>query len=300
MNKNLTFKLLGIMLFPIICYSQVNPRMVNAKYSQTFFYDDFSSSQDFSTNWEAANWTKDNSLYSAIDSSATIILDTNNEELKLRMIKVPGGYIHSYWEGTFTTNFITGEIKSKKKDFAYGVYECEATFAHDKGSFPAFWLYNESDCNISKRNEIDIVECKVDHSEPTLDNNMFYYPPNCGSKSGFGFEAHPFNTWDQSHIFKCVYAPDRIEFWVDDELYHTFENDGSYKYPDQGMTILLSQQVIRYDDYQSNIVAPQTSSFNWVRAKEFFLAPEITLSSDLICTSGTASMDVHENATSIS
>lgn len=297
MNKNFTFKLLGLLLFPVFCYAQINPRMVNRKYAKTVYLEDFSSSQTFSNNWTASYCTKDNSLYSFVDASTTVALDETNGELRLNMLKIPGGYTNSYWEGTFITDFITGEVTSNSY-FGYGVYQCNALFAYDKGSFPAFWLYNDSQCAVSKRNEIDIVECKVNHSGPTLDNNMFYYPTNCGSSISIGFEDHQFNTWNQPHVFECVYAPDRTEFWVDDALYHTVWNNGDYKYPDQTMKLILSQQVVRYNGGQSEIATPQTSTFYWVKAKEFFLAPEITCP-QIICSSATATMDVDPAATNI-
>lgn len=254
-------------------FAQVNPRMVNRKYAKTVYIEDFSSSQTFTNDWTPSYCTKDNSLYSFVDTSATIQLDESNGVLKLIMLKIPGGYTNSYWEGTFITNFITGEVVSNDY-FGYGVYQCRAKFAYDKGSFPAFWLYNDSQCSVSKRNEIDIVECKVqDSSSPTLDNNMFYYPPSCGASIGFGFKDHQFNSWDQPHVFECVYAPDRIEFWVDDVLFHTVLNNGDYKFPDQMMHLILSQQIIRYNGGESEIVTPQTSTFYWIKAKEFFLAP---------------------------
>ncbi len=297
MTKNLTFKLMGLLLFPVFCYAQVNPRMVNRKYAQTIYLEDFSSNQTFKNDWTANFVTKDNSLYSFVDTSATVNLDEITGELKLSMLNIPGGYTNTYWGSTFITNFISGEMISSDY-FGYGVYQCKAKFAYNKGSFPAFWLYNDSDCHVSKRNEIDIVECKVDDSSTTLDNHMFYYPTNCGASLGYGFKGHQFNSWGQSHVFECVYAPNRIEFWVDDSLYHTVTNNGDYRFPDQMMRLILSQQVVRYNGGQNEIVAPQTSTFYWVKAKEFFLAPEITCPS-LICASGTAVMDVAQSADSI-
>jgi hypothetical protein len=271
--------------------------MVNRQYAQTVYLEDFSSSQTFTNDWTASFFTKDNSLYSFVDSSATIHLDEINGELKLSMLNIPGGYTNTYWGSTFITNFISGEMTSNDS-FGYGVYQCKAKFAYNKGSFPAFWLYNDSDCHISKRNEIDIVECKVDHSNPTLDNNMFYYPTNCGASIGYGFKDHQFNSWGQSHVFECVYAPNRIEFWVDDSLYHTVSNNGDYRFPDQMMRFILSQQVVRYNGGQNEIITPQTSTFYWVKAKEFFLAPEITITHP-VCTTGSAVLDVDTDADSI-
>jgi hypothetical protein len=64
------------------------------------------------------------------------------------------------------------------------------------------------------------------------------------------------------------------------------------------MVMILCQQLWPYDDDLDNIEVPVASTFNWVRAKEFFLAPEITCT-PVICSSGTAAMDVTPSADSI-
>lgn len=146
----------------------------------------------------------------------------SNGKLFLAMHYSPN-YTAVNWAGdTITANFIAGEV-STKKDFTYGIFECNANFAYDKGSFPAFWLYNDTSCNISARPEIDIVECKVNHSNPTLDNHIFYYPLNCTPVEGHELAEHNF-TWGDAHTFKCVWTPSKIEFWVDNTKLKTVYN----------------------------------------------------------------------------
>ena len=65
-------------------------------------------------------------------------------------------------------------------------------------------------------------------------------------------------------------------------------------FPKHEGRIALSQQVADIDDP----LAPQTSLFDYVKFKEFFLAPEISCP-DLICSSETAILDVDSLASNI-
>ena len=98
------------------------------------------------------------------------------------------------------------------------------------------------------------------------------------------------------HHFKCVWSPDKIDYYVDGVLTHQVLNSGQEWYPNLFLNIILSQQVL---DPLGAVVVPQTTFFDYVRVKQFFLAPEITLSSNIICSSGTASMNVDPAATNI-
>ena len=231
--------------------------MVHRDYAQTIFQEDFSSSSLDQTKWVVSNRTShERNLFAFKDTTATVYLNPVTDKLDLRIIKIPNGYTYLQYDGSYNTvYFLAGGIRSQL-DFPYGVYECEATFSHNKGAFPAFWLYNDSDCSISKRDEIDIVECKVWRSNPTYDTHILHHPDCSGDNPSLKFTEHPFSDWNSSHVFKCVYAPDRIEFWVDDTHLNTVINDGDYKYPDQRVHILLSQQAIRYDDKPSEIITP--------------------------------------------
>ncbi|MCF6357707.1 MAG: family 16 glycosylhydrolase [Draconibacterium sp.] len=189
--------------------------------------------------------------------------------------------------------------------FSYGVYECNATFANQKGSFPAFWSMSKEDCNAGiPNNEIDIVELKYEESNPTIDDGMFFYPIPCGSgNKGYGFKESSF-TWGGAHTFKCIWKPSKIEFWVDNTKLNTVLNNGDYRYPQYEQRVILSQQITIYIPNKNNppiygIITPQTSNFHWVKVREFFLAPEITCPS-VICSNDTAVMDVDPDATNIS
>ena len=162
---------------------QTYPRNLNPNYMWTALDENFTGNGLDSTTWQVMGDIKDHNLYKFVDSPATVNVNQTYDRLDLTMIKPTGGYNVVVAGDTFNIPIITGEIQSIE-DFSYGIFECSATFAYDKGSFPAFWLYNDSDCNISKRNEIDIVECKKDRIfTPTFDVGIWYYPLSCGAES---------------------------------------------------------------------------------------------------------------------
>ncbi len=298
--------LLGLLLFITNINAQYNPRLENENYMVTKFYDSFSSSQLDRSVWtpsahEIRKDKYDIDLFIWVDSSATV--NQSYGSLHLSMLHYPNYTTTNWDDDPITADFIAGQVESKEH-FTYGVYECSATFANKKGSFPAFWSMSSEDCDIGMpNNEMDFVELKYEHSNPTIDNGIFYYPPPCFSgHEGHGSSETTF-TWGGTHTFKCVWKPSKIEFWVDNIKLNTVQNTGQYWYPEYDQRLILSQQITIYIPDKNNppiygIITPQTSNFHWVKVREFFLAPEITCP-NVICSSDTAIMDVDPDATNI-
>jgi beta-glucanase (GH16 family) len=282
-----------------LVYSQPEYRF-NESYTTTELFDDFTNNLNPNTWFATTHLIKglSGNPFIYVDSTVTINVDTNNSRLCLSMISSPN-YTATDWDGNpITADYIVGEVNSEEF-FSYGIFECNARFAHDFGSFPAFWLYGGGgvDCSIDHINEIDIVECRV-HSFhgtplPKLQNHIFDYPPPCGSAVGYEFTETQDINWDVNHTFKCIWSPYRITFWIDDTLLKEVVYQGQSWYPNHHMRVILSQQV-----QSGTLVVPQTSYFNWVKVRSFFLAPEITCP-NLICSSGTATLDVDNNAENI-
>lgn len=273
--------------------------MQNPIYVQTKFFDDFKSSQLNRSVWNVKSHeiVKDKyqtNLFIWVDSVATV--NQSNDSLNLSMLYYQNYRTTDWNNNPITANFIAGSLETFQT-FSYGVYECKANFANQRGSFPAFWLMSKMPCSTSYNNEIDIVELKYEHDSPTLDNNIFYWPTNCNPNNySPGIKENPF-TWGQPHNFKCIWSPSKIEYWVDNTLLHTVQNTGQTEYPQLPQRIILSQQITIYNNNQPiyGIVTPQTSNFHWVKYREFFLAPEITCP-PVICTSGAAVVDVDPTA----
>jgi beta-glucanase (GH16 family) len=132
-----------------------------------------------------------------------------------------------------------------------------------------------------------------------------YYPPVYCDESNedpFGEMTYLVYATEQYETYKCIWTPSKIEYYVNDDLRHTINNTGQEWYPSLNLGVILSQQVctpFNEIGQQINPVAPQTSYFDYVRVKQFFLAPEITCP-QIICSTNTATMDVDPAATNIS
>ncbi|MFW6310581.1 MAG: glycoside hydrolase family 16 protein, partial [Prolixibacteraceae bacterium] len=280
---------------------QIYSRLGNPKYTQTVFIEKFSSENLNREVWRASANIKKSNLFIFTDSIATV--NTSERGLGLSMLRHPG-FTTAVWtpqgDSIVEADFIGGEVISKA-DFSYGIFECNATLAYGEGSFPAFWLYNDTMCTESERPEIDIVELKAESSNPTLDVGIWYYPENCRPQTHHAFSQFPF-TWGGTHTFKAVWTPEKIEFWVDDRLLTTVNNTGQHWFPHLRQHVILSQQVVRTGTLfpgKNRITTPQTSWFHWVKVREFFLAPEIHCP-DNIWHTVIATMDVDNRATGIS
>lgn len=300
MKKSIFILIITSIFLGFNAYSQSNPRMENPDYAVTVFYDDFETGSNWRDKWipvnnEALISPNFGNILIWKDSTATI-----NQSLgKLSLIaRGYEGYTTTDGNGNpITADYISGSVKSKDR-FLYGVFECNATFGYKHGSFPAFWLYFDSICGYDYGSEIDIVELKYEDPNPGLDTHAFYYPCATGGyQPVYGsWSDNPFN-WSvlNPHTFKCIWTPTKTEWYVDSTLLNTIDETEVDYYPNKTMVMILSQQLWPYDDELDNIEVPVASTFNWVRAKKFFLAPEITVP-NLICTQENAILDVASEA----
>lgn len=275
-------------------YSQSYPRNENPNYMWTSLDEQFNT---LSTSvWDISHNILREGWFIWVPGAPTVTC--SNGKLFLSMHYSPG-YTTTDQEGNpITADYIAGEVSTKQK-FSYGIFECKATFAHEKGSFPAIWLYSDAHCSITARPEIDIVECKHERLfEPPLHNAIWYYPLNCQPQTcEFVHDKSSFS-WGEPHTYKLVWTPSKIEFWVDNTLLTTVVESGQNWYPNLEQKLILSQQITKVLGGGDLIETPQTSSFDWVKVKEYFLAPEISCP-DLICTTGTSVLDVDSKATNI-
>ncbi len=281
-------------------FSQENNRLSNPDYMWTSLYEEFDSSILNRETWRvSASESRENGLFIWADSSVTVNQKDGN--LELSMVR-HSGFKAVNWAGeTISSNFIAGQIATKAY-FSYGIFECNATFAHKNGSFPAFWLYNDYMCDETARTEIDIVELKRNFISSTLDNTVWYYPLECLPAEAKNVKTTGFINWNKPHTFKCIWNPEKIEYWMDERKLHEVINDGQNWYPKLPRHVILSQQLVRFgwlDPRMDRIETPQTSYFHWVKVREYFLAPEISLSGSWIYSEGSATLDVDSLADSI-
>lgn len=258
-----------------------------------------------------AQWEKDDGLNIWVDDANTV--NQANGDLDLSQLYSPGYTTITWDHDTLTANYISGEVTSDAT-FLYGSFECRAKYANQRGSWPAFWLFggdgtpcppggNACEIDISEYWNVTnmnlLWQC---YTVNKLENNChLYYPPDiCGTSKFYHFySASMGSSLDNNfHIYKCVWTPDKIDFYMDNILKNTLLK-ASYpvEFPYLAMQVKLSQQVPTLPC--GYITCPQTSNFDYVKVKQFFLAPQI-LDHLIFCSSGTISLDVDTLATNIS
>lgn len=114
-------------------------------------------------------------------------------------------------------------ITAKKLNFTYGEIEVRAKLPKGKGIWPAIWMLGES---IDTKGwpgcgEIDIMELIGDNPFKIYGT---LHGPGYSGKDGYDRTYTLTGTKDFSdefHVFKVDWQSERINWYVDDELYHT-------------------------------------------------------------------------------
>lgn len=304
--KSTVLTLIIFLLITLSSNSQTYDRRFNPNYMWTTFEEDFSGLQLDRKVWKPTTHFK-RGLGFLIDSATTI--DVRKGNLLLKMRRAPN-HLDSIWKSTgwqhIRSNFVGGEVHTIRK-FQYGIFECRAKFAHRRGSWPAFWLIGGSNVPCppgGPGNEIDIAELAREGEFPKMMHVIHHYqaPIDCdvSIQKNVNSKDYPISRTKRYYTFKCVWTPEKIQFYIDDKLKHEVINKGYYWFPSLPLHIYLSQQVLQaYDPFgEIRPKAPQRSLFSWVRVKQFFLAPEISIP-PLISSSALASLTVDARAVDV-
>jgi len=304
--KGLSLTIILIALMSGGIRSQTFNRHFDPKYMWTSFDENFSAPTLDRNIWEPATRFKRN-LGFLIDS--TITVNVNKGKLELKMQHEPD-YLDSIWrtggwEHIFS-NYVGGEV-STRKAFRYGIFECKAKYALKSGSWPAFWLIGGEDipCPPGRYgSEIDIAELTCVSDFPTMVHVIHrYYPPvNCNESNmkNMNNKSYHISGRAEYSTYKCAWTPEKIQYFINDKLMHEVINKDYEWFPSLPLNLVLSQQVTQGYDLATEIkpVTPQTTYFDWVKVRQFFLAPEITCP-DSITSEGISTMDVDSLATQI-
>jgi beta-glucanase (GH16 family) len=112
-------------------------------------------------------------------------------------------------------------ITLKKADWLYGRIEVRAKLPQGKGVWPAIWMLGSDIGTVGwpACGEIDIVEF-VGKIPDRIHGTVHYQKDGKHASSGKALPAtRPF---DDFHIYAVEWAPDRIDFFFDDRIYHSF------------------------------------------------------------------------------
>lgn len=302
------FKLMFVLILTATSslFSQAPDRRYNPNYVWTSFKEEFTDTILDREVWQPTTRFK-RGLGFLIDSTETIQVKEGN--LLLMMKRMPN-YLDSLWNPINWqreySDYVGGEVASIRK-FQYGIFECKAMYAHKRGSWPAFWLFGDSDIpsvSASIGNEIDIAELARTGGYPKMMHVIHYYHPSKDSSitdhKNPDRKIYSIPRQQKYYTFKAIWTPQKIQYFIDNELKHEVINNNQDWFPKLPMSLILSQQVIHMDHKKrkTKLKAPQTSFFDWVTVKEFFLAPEISCP-QTIEQQATATLDVDSRASNI-
>ncbi len=170
--------------------------------------------------------------------------------------------------------FTSARIKTQGLfEQAYGRFEARIRMPWGPGIWPAFWLLggNVDLIGWPECGEIDIMEYRG--QEPNIIHGSLHGPGYSGGEAvtkSYGFEHSRFDT--DFHLFAVEWAPDRIDFFVDETLYQEVKPDdvsGNWVYNHPFYIILNVAVGGNYVGWPiSTTPFPQTMRVDYVRVYE--------------------------------
>ena len=115
-----------------------------------------------------------------------------------------------------------------KKDFLYGRIEVRAKIPSALGTWPAIWMLgtNRSDLGWPACGEIDIME-HVGYDPDRIHANIHTKAYNHSIGTNKGNQIEVAEPWADFHLYAVEWFEDHMDFFMDDSLYFSFENDGA-------------------------------------------------------------------------
>lgn len=156
-------------------------------------------------------------------------------------------------DGEYNIRYFSGALQSLDKSFLYGYFEIRCKLPVHKGAFPAFWLWSAcSNCSVPHYEEIDIFEYTWSitdtaawhycHETTGLGDNRCYSAGMYYNTTGDGIsddnsvarirnrldDSKP--SLDQWNTFGCLWMPDKVEWYINDEMVNSYYNADSIPY----------------------------------------------------------------------
>lgn len=128
------------------------------------------------------------------------------------------------WEGFDYTS--ARLVTRGKKSFTYGRFEIRAMVPTGTGTWPAIWMLgdNINEVGWPACGEIDIMEY-VGFDPDTVHGNVHTRAYNHAIGTNKGNSTRLERPWENFHVYAIDWFEDRIDFYVDDVRYFTFEKE---------------------------------------------------------------------------
>jgi len=115
-----------------------------------------------------------------------------------------------------------------KAEWLYGRIEVRAKLPTGKGMWPAIWMLgvNRRTVGWPACGEIDIME-NVGFAPDTIHANIHTRAYNHVKETAKGASITAQKPYDQYHVYAIEWSEDTMDFFLDDEKYFTFKNEGT-------------------------------------------------------------------------
>lgn len=160
----------------------------------------------------------------------------NNElqyytERDLKNARVENGVliIEVHQDSTFEKGYTSARLLTRGKvTWKYGYIEVRAKIPRGLGTWPAIWMLPEDKHygGWPKSGEIDIME-HVGYDQGTIHGTVHTEAFNHMKGTQKGAQVFVPTCSDEFHIYAIDWKEDKIDFFIDGEKYHTFENTGN-------------------------------------------------------------------------
>lgn len=145
-------------------------------------------------------------------------------------VKVEGGklIITAIYDSIENSAYSSAKLVTKDKgDWEYGRFEVKAKIPAGKGNWPAIWMLPTKNKygGWPRSGEIDIMET-VGYDPGNVHGTVHTQSFNhmIGTQKGDSVLVKDFS--EKFHLYAVEWRADRIDFFIDNNKYHTFENTG--------------------------------------------------------------------------
>lgn len=218
MRKLLTMGLL------LLCGMGVYAQNWQLVWSDEFDYNGYPDGRWRPENWAPGVVNNELQHYTTNLDNASV----SNGTLKIKAAAV--------WNSSTGQNDYYSARLNSTASWTYGRFEARILLPGGWGTWPAFWLYPDNDfmygtnptTNYGWPNcgEIDIME-EVGHDQNVIHastHSECCFWGNGTQRTATTTVSDPTTNW---HVYACNWYPDRLEFFVDNNLYFTLWNDNS-------------------------------------------------------------------------
>ncbi|MGY6741914.1 MAG: glycoside hydrolase family 16 protein [Cecembia sp.] len=153
---------------------------------------------------------------------------TENDPLNAR---VENGrlIIEAHQDSTYEKGYSSARLLTRgKAAWKYGYIEVKAKLPEGVGTWPAFWMLPEEKKygGWPKSGEIDIME-HVGYDQGVIHGTVHTEAFNHTKGTQIGKQINVPDCSEAFHVYAVDWKDEKIDFYLNDEKYHTFENTGN-------------------------------------------------------------------------